>query len=89
MAESVWKYELPMVGDFDLQLPEGAEIIHVEEQGPKPCLWARVDINAPLEARRLCIRGTGHPFNGGEGDHIRSFFVSGGSLVFHLFERLP
>ena len=81
----VYKYEIPMRDLGGISMPQGAEILHVAEQHGVPCLWARVDPEAPMEDVALSVRGTGH--DGADGEHVGSFFMQGGDLVFHVFRR--
>ena len=54
----IFKYELTSQ-DCTLKLPKGAKILTVKLQNTKPTLWALVDPEAELEARHICIVGTG------------------------------
>ncbi|MDP3766877.1 MAG: hypothetical protein Q8S13_02575 [Dehalococcoidia bacterium] len=87
MSRTVYKYEIPMTGDYvEIKLPRGAEILHVAAQHETPYLWALVDPKAPLVSRRLRFAGTGHTIAPDVGRHLGSFFVHDGALVFHIFE---
>ncbi len=85
MSRTIWKYTLAIADDVELCMPEGARILTVAEQHGLPWLWAMVDPAAPKVARRLAIRGTGHPL-GDVGDYIGTFMLERGALVFHVFE---
>ncbi len=83
---TVWKYPFDIADKFELLMPDGAEVLLVDSQGPlNPCVWARVDTDAPRVKRRFELRGTGHDCSG-VGKHLGSLQLRGGSLVFHLFE---
>lgn len=86
----VYKYPLPIarLDRFELELPVGAELLHVDVQGAVPQLWALVDPNAETQRRTFILRGTGHEITDTIIRHIGTFLVSGGALVFHLFEIL-
>lgn len=88
----VYKYEFPIQDDLTIYLPIGAEILHVDEQHGIPCMWARVDPSAQMEARRFRLAGTGHDLPSGLREdgypvlaHVGSFQMASGALVFHLF----
>ena len=52
------------------------------------CIWALVDPNAALVRRRFRCAGTGHFLTDAMSsiDHVGTFLISQGALVFHLFE---
>lgn len=86
MNRTVWKYPVPVDDVFDLDLPQGSEVLHVAEQGAQLCLWALVAPARPAEHRRFRLSGTGHPIVEPVRRHVGSVLLRGGSLVFHLFE---
>lgn len=83
----IYKYSFPVEDTFELDMPQGAQVLHVEAQYDVPCLWAIVDLTAPIKARKFRLAGTAHPLedNIGKAHHVGSFFLRGGALVFHLF----
>lgn len=86
IMEQVWKYPIHMQDSFELEMPQGAQILFVAVQKDAPCLWARVDSARKLWTRRFIVRGTGHPIDVLPASHVGSFMLHGGTLVFHLFE---
>jgi hypothetical protein len=54
------------VASGDVMMPRGARILRVCPQQGAPRLWAEVDTDQPLEARRFTIVGTGQPIETGE-----------------------
>lgn len=87
---TVWKFPLEVTDLQEIAMPQGAEILHVGNQFPVNVstldLWAIVDPNAPVVARKLAIHGTGHPVMEG-GTHIGSVITAGGALVWHVFDH--
>jgi hypothetical protein len=84
--KTVWKYPFEVKDTVELAVPMGAELLHVDTQGPlQPCMWFGVDTEKPKAIRRFLVRGTGHDCEG-TGEHVASFQLRGGSLVFHVFE---
>ncbi len=83
---TVWKYDLTSRRKT-LEMPKGARPLHVDVQGPAACLWAEVDTDAPLVARRLAIVGTGHPTpDSEEADYAGTFLTpGGGTFVWHIY----
>lgn len=86
----VWKYDVPIDDYFELNMPIGAQVLTVDVQAERPCLWALVDPDMPKEKRRFRFAGTGHPINEPENRlrFINTFQMRGGSLIFHIFEVL-
>lgn len=85
---TIWKFSVTVIDNFQIQMPEGAKILTVDMQGDVPYIWAIVVPNSPLQIRKFVLRGTGHPFVGGEDNYIGSFQLIEGLLVFHLFESI-
>lgn len=86
---TVYKYVLE-VGNGELRLPVGAEILSVAFQGDDLCLWAKVNDKCGEEAREFDVFGTGWNIPehiGTEREFIGTAHTDGG-LVFHVFERL-
>lgn len=69
-----------------LDLPIGAQILHVAEQHDKTCIWAKVDTEAEKEKRFFVVYGTGHRMMDGEHKFIGTLLTAGGHLVWHVFE---
>jgi hypothetical protein len=91
MAKRIYKYELAITDTQTIAMPEGAEILTVQAQRGTPCLWALVNPELPATERRIETFGTGHPVlsdTGVERRYVGTYQISGGSLVFHVFERL-
>lgn len=76
----VYKYQFDMGDWVSLYMPQGAEVLCVQVQSGTPCLWARVDADAPLKIRHFRIAGTGHDLGSNVGRC--TFQLIGGSLVF-------
>lgn len=82
---TVYKYGFDITDDFELELPKGARILHVDVQNGYPYIWALVDPDAPKEKKKFHLAGTGHPINEKIKNHIGTFLLHEGALVFHLF----
>lgn len=97
MSKTIWKFPVAPK-QKSISMPKGAEVLSVQEQHGMPCIWALVDPSNKTEERHFEIFGTGHdiPMNGERKSYqnpvkrkyIGTFQLQGGSLVFHLFERL-
>jgi hypothetical protein len=82
----VYKYPMEIKDIVELELPAGAEILHVEAQNDKLCLWALVDPEKPTLYRRIRIAGTGHTIKENIIRYINTFTLYEKALWFHVFE---
>lgn len=83
---TIWKYPVPINDYFELEMPQGAEILTVQMQYNEPQLWALVDKMAPRETRSFRLAGTGHPIDDPRLDYIGTVQMMEGQLVWHIFE---
>jgi len=83
--KTIWKYEIPLQDKFKLKMPFNAKPLTVQVQHGVPCLWVLVDTSKELEEYSFRVVGTGHQIKFA-GDYIGTFQISGGSLVFHVFQ---
>lgn len=88
--KSIWKYELlPNITNMiPVEMPEGAEILTVQNQNGNACVWAMVNTEAMKTTRVFEVYGTGHQLLPYEKKYIGTFQIDGGALVFHVFERV-
>lgn len=84
--KTIWKYPLAVANDQVISMPAGARILHVGMQGETPCLWAEVSPSNRITRRPIRIYGTGHELPNNPGQHLGSFTMHGGALVFHAYE---
>ncbi len=81
--KTIYKYEVCTA----LQIPAGAQLLHVGEQDGRLVMWARVDTLQPVALRRLEVVGTGWvDRDGGDGAYLGTIQASGG-LVWHIFDQ--
>lgn len=81
-VKEVWKFPMVnMAESFDV--PAGAALLHVHEQGGIPCVWMLVDPSAKRERRTFQVVGTGHQFSA---RYLYLGTAHCGSLVWHVFE---
>ncbi len=86
----VWKFKIPMEAVASIEVPEGAQIIHVDCQAREAFLWAVVNPNAPLRTRCFRVAGTGRKIRDDHAlDHVGTVKIEGGQLMFHVFEIAP
>ena len=55
----IYKYQMPVLESFKMELPEGAEIIRMKDEGGLFWLWAVVDTRKPNETRQFHAFKTG------------------------------
>lgn len=88
--KTIWKFELKMSSSERVQMPKGAEILCVQTQYGKPCLWALVNPEEKEKVFRIIETcGTGHDIHELRFDfrkYIGTYQLHDGKLVFHVFE---
>ena len=82
--KTIWKYEL--YPTTRLELPKESKLLKIDIQYDKPCLWFLLDPSNEKEYRMFVTYGTGHDVPDEPGQYVGTFFMNGGSLVFHVFE---
>jgi len=90
-AKRIFKYQMELVDKQFIRLPKDAQVLDVQSQKETPCLWALVEPYNETEERCFEIFGTGHEVKfdmGVDRSYISTFQITGGSFVFHVFERL-
>lgn len=83
----VWKYTLG-TNTKHLELPKGAKLLCVDVQQGEPQLWVLVTPGNELETRCIESFATGQPIPiEHRYEHVGTFMLEGGALVFHVFEK--
>lgn len=88
MLKTIWKYEIrPSTLDV-VTMPIGAEILCVQVQHGRACIWALVDVEAATEDRKFLTIGTGQQIEteGVEVKYVGTYQLGGGTFVGHVFE---
>lgn len=87
----VFKYPIKPDDYFEVSLPQGSQILTVDNQFENPNIWALVDPEKPMVTRTFRLAGTGHPIDHTQGDlfYHGTIQLMGGALIFHLFELMP
>ena len=85
---NIWKYRLYIGPLTVIEMPKGAEILAVQTQDGRPCIWAIVDPDAPVELRTFEMCGTGHKMKELAEDETRVYIgtVQIDRYVWHYFE---
>lgn len=90
-GKTIWKYQLPVLERFVLKLPEGAQIIRIDDQGGMLWAWAIVNTEAPLTERSFRAFKTGAQMP----DDVLLQYVGCAAihvqmeLMLYFFEELP
>jgi len=89
MKKVIWKFEIKTTDGQQIDMPIGAEILTVQIQRGKPCIWAICNPLSENEKRTFEIYGTGNPYpSKGQRSYIGTYQEAGGGLVWHLFELI-
>lgn len=83
--KTIWKFDLNIVDEQHIRMPDGARLLSVQNQHGFIALWALVDDDVEDNERRLFIRGTGHPIDAA----VNAVFVGTvivGAYVWHIFD---
>jgi hypothetical protein len=87
----IFKYQMPVLEQFEMKLPKDAEIIRMQDQGGMFWLWAVVDTDAPDETRHFRAFKTGAKIPYGRNLRYVGFcavFVQM-ELGLYIFEETP
>lgn len=81
----IWKYKIPGVGKFTLNIPVDYVILAVQLQDSYPQMWINVNPENPSQPVEFEVVGTGRdvPAN----SHYRGTWQEG-QFVWHLFQRI-
>lgn len=87
---NIFKYPLETEGQQFISLPKGAEVLTVQVQNSKPCIWALVNPELITELREFRVFGTGHPIDCSRAElkYIGTYQLLEGRFIGHLFERV-
>ena len=82
VMKQVWKF--PLRRDEFIDMPAGAELLHVDTQGGTPMLWALVSLDNDAVVRRVSVVGTGWDMPVKPGKYVGTYMD--GPFVFHVFD---
>ena len=89
--KTIWEYELKGNTEEVLNIPVSAEILDIQLQKGKPCIWMLVETENIKEDRFFEIFFTGEviPYNNNiTRKYIGTYQTKSEDLVFHVFERI-
>ncbi len=83
----IWKCILRTTDFQQVDLPMGAQILTVQMQHDKPCLWALVNPDAPNESVTIETVGTGNQMLEADNrTYIGTYQMFNGDLIWHCFK---
>ena len=87
---TTWKYSIPVLDRFELELPKGSRFLHVAPQGGLGQMWFEIpDTAAERVKRGFFVHGTGGWLPLGYAYRATFMFDRPGDspAVWHLYER--
>ena len=88
MAQTIWKTILKSIDEQVIEVPGGAEMLHVRDQHSVIAIWYRCDPAEEKKPRKILICGTGHAAPTDAASlYIGTVSLQGGTLILHVFER--
>ncbi len=82
----IFKYPLETLDIQQIEIPSESEILCVQMQFGKPCIWALVDTDSTIVKRAFETFGTGSEIGYGNRKYIGTYQLLGGQLIYHVFE---
>jgi hypothetical protein len=81
---TIYKYEIPVTDEFEIELPENATVLCVQIQNGKPYIWVHLFDGGKKEKVKFKIFGTGHELPiADDYEYVGTFQVP--PYVWHLF----
>lgn len=81
--KTIYKYTLDLKDKQQIELPLDADILSVQVQAEKICLWAKVSSTLPKEKRTIYIYVTGTEIEKDNSSYVGT--VQDGIYVWHIF----
>ena len=86
--ETIYKYPLELKDKQTIEMPIGSQILCVQTQFDKPCIWAMVNPNLPPVGVKIEIYGTGGSITNPYPSYLKyigTFQIYRGHEVYHVF----
>lgn len=84
--KTIWKFPLAMESkDQLIEMPRGAQVVNVDMQDGRVCLWAIVDEDMMEEPRIFVVSGTGWGV-ASYARYVGTAAQGGGGFVWHVWE---
>ena len=86
--KTIWKHTLSIAGIQDFHIPAESQILKIDVQNNKPCIWYLCNPENPMRIREISMFGTGHQINDNfTGQYLDTIQLEEGALVFHIFDN--
>ncbi len=86
---TIWKFPLLVEDEQIINVPKGAQLLHIETQYNTPCLWAMVDELREKEPIKIFTCGTGQPINATvKQEYLGTYQLRGGQFIGHVFKEI-
>jgi hypothetical protein len=87
MIRKIFKYEV-LGNGYPILIPEGGHVLSAQIQDDKIMIWVLVNPTNPLVSRYFEYYGTGEEIYTNTMQFIGTVLMKGGSLVWHVFEKI-
>lgn len=89
--KKVWKYDIPLHGDFILELPDDAKVLCIKEQKGQPKMWMSVPQDTKhMKKFKYKVLMTGEAYDEDLiGQYVGSFQIEADAHTYvgHLFRK--
>lgn len=83
----IWKFPLHEESNpVEVEMPEGAKVLHVGTQYNQTCLWAHVNPDRGAVNRKFHVYGTGHQMHIPVGEYLGTTQTHEGAFVWHVYD---
>jgi len=88
LNKSIWKFQLEVEDIQLVEMPVNAEILTLQVQNGRPCIWALVNPDEEKIKIGIEIYGTGHTIPEANRRYIGTFQLKGRLLGYHCFQLI-
>lgn len=86
--KTIYKYELSVEDEQIIEMPYLHQILSLQVQYGKPCIWVLVDLSvSTMENVKFVTYGTGHQVKPEIDKYVGTYQLNDGLLVFHVFKQ--
>lgn len=82
----IFKYTIKVSERYELEIPNGGEILSIQNQYDEITIWVMVNEAASKEVRTFAVFGAGHPVDFGCSPSVFIGTVQIDGLAWHVFE---
>jgi hypothetical protein len=85
-VKTIWKFELPKVGENAVDMPANSKLLRAGFQQDLLVLWAEVAPMEPKTVRRIYVAGTGEDFDRDDVMTHVDTAAQDGLYVWHIYD---